>query len=69
MTSVVPLDEGWRLRGFLGDDWQLHRAQLHAREERGGAWVPARAEPALRMGAAAHLGVPDPSGDPRARAG
>jgi beta-mannosidase len=39
MSLVVPLEEGWRLRGFPGDDWQLRRAQLHAREERG-TWVP-----------------------------
>ncbi|WP_165974338.1 glycoside hydrolase family 2 protein [Nonomuraea deserti] len=36
------MDQRWELRGFLGDDWQLHRAQLHARDGRGaGGWVPA----------------------------
>jgi beta-mannosidase len=60
MTSVVPLDEGWRLRGFLGDDWQLHRAQLHAREERVGGWVPARVPGTVLADLLTAGEVPDP---------
>lgn len=43
MRSVTPLDGGWTLRGFLGEDWALHRAALHARADAGGddAWIPA----------------------------
>lgn len=59
MISVVPLEEGWRLRGFLGDDWQLHRAQLHAREERG-TWLPARVPGTVLADLLAAGEVPDP---------
>jgi beta-mannosidase len=59
MTSVVTLDQGWRLRGFLGDDWQLHRAQLHAREGRG-TWVPARVPGSVLADLLAAGQVPDP---------
>jgi beta-mannosidase len=59
MTSVVTLDEGWRLRGFLGDDWQLHRAQLHAREGRG-TWIPARVPGSVLADLLAADQVPDP---------
>jgi beta-mannosidase len=43
MISLTTLEEGWQLRGFLGDDWQLHRAQLHARDGRDDdhRWIPA----------------------------
>lgn len=59
MTSVVRLEDGWRLRGFLGDDWQLHRAQLHAREVRG-TWVPARVPGSVLADLLAAGEVPDP---------
>jgi beta-mannosidase len=59
MTSVVALDQGWRLRGFLGDDWQLHRAQLHARDV-GGRWVPARVPGSVLADLLAAGEVPDP---------
>lgn len=59
MIRVVPLDRGWRLRGFLGDDWRLHRAQLHAREERG-RWVPARVPGSVLADLLAAGEVPDP---------
>ncbi|MGH3662975.1 MAG: glycoside hydrolase family 2 protein [Micromonosporaceae bacterium] len=42
MTSATQLSDGWQLRGFLGDDWQLHRAQLHARRDDHQRWTPAR---------------------------
>jgi beta-mannosidase len=62
MTSVVPLDHGWRLRGFLGDDWQLHRAQLHAREdtEDDRRWTPARVPGSVLADLLAAGRVPDP---------
>ncbi|MFL6056243.1 MAG: glycosyl hydrolase 2 galactose-binding domain-containing protein, partial [Actinoallomurus sp.] len=62
MTSVSVLDEGWRLRGFLGDDWQLHRAQLHARETRDDEhyWVPARVPGTVLADLLAAGRVPDP---------
>jgi beta-mannosidase len=62
MTSVSELGEGWRLRGFLGDDWRLHRAQLHAREARPGdeAWVPARVPGTVLADLVTAGRVPDP---------
>ncbi len=62
MTSVSGLTEGWWLRGFLGDDWRLHQAQLHARPDRAGDrhWVPA-AVPGTVLGDLLAVGrVPDP---------
>lgn len=62
MTSVSVVDKGWQLRGFLGDDWQLHRAQLHAREARDddGVWVPARVPGSVLADLLAAGRVPDP---------
>ncbi|MEO3778719.1 hypothetical protein ABGB16_18080 [Micromonospora sp. B11E3] len=60
MTSVTVLDEGWQLRGFLGDDWQLHRAQLHARRGRDHGWVPARVPGSVLADLLAAGRVPDP---------
>jgi beta-mannosidase len=60
--TVSTLDEGWQLRGFLGDDWQLHRAQLHARGERkdDSRWVPARVPGSVLADLLAAGLVPDP---------
>ncbi|GAA2894851.1 glycoside hydrolase family 2 protein [Nonomuraea rubra] len=61
MTGVTVLDQGWELRGFLGDDWQLHRAQLHAREGAGhGGWSPARVPGSVLADLLAAGQVPDP---------
>lgn len=62
MASVSLVDSGWRLRGFLGDDWQLHRAQLHAREDRDDdeRWVPARVPGTVLADLLAAGRVPDP---------
>ncbi len=60
--TVIPLRDGWQLRGFLGDDWQLHRAQLHRRD--GGddpaKWVPARVPGSVLADLVAAGVVPDP---------
>ncbi|HEY0697831.1 MAG TPA: hypothetical protein VGD43_08475, partial [Micromonospora sp.] len=62
MRSVRLLDDGWRLRGFLGDDWQLHRAQLHARDERDDdrRWIPARVPGSVLADLRAAGLIPDP---------
>jgi beta-mannosidase len=71
VPSVTVLDGGWRLRGFLGDDWQLHRAQLHARDDRDdrndtapdaadARWVPARVPGTVLADLVAAGAVPDP---------
>jgi beta-mannosidase len=62
MTDVTALDEGWRLRGFLGDDWQLHRAQLHARQDRDDdrRWIPARVPGTVLADLLAAGRIPDP---------
>ncbi len=62
---MTALADGWRLRGFLGDDWQLHRAQLHARDSRDdrddeAAWVPARVPGTVLADLVAAGRVPDP---------
>ncbi|MEU8298820.1 glycoside hydrolase family 2 TIM barrel-domain containing protein [Micromonospora sp. NPDC048909] len=62
MIQVSSLDAGWQLRGFLGDDWQLHRAQLHARDNRddGQRWVPARVPGSVLADLLAAGQIPDP---------
>ncbi|MFL6118553.1 glycosyl hydrolase 2 galactose-binding domain-containing protein, partial [Actinophytocola sp.] len=62
VASVSVLAEGWRLRGFLGDDWQLHRAQLHARNspDDDDRWVPARVPGTVLADLVAAGAVPDP---------
>ncbi|WP_219471584.1 glycosyl hydrolase 2 galactose-binding domain-containing protein [Nonomuraea rhizosphaerae] len=61
MTSVSILGEGWRLRGYLGDDWQLHRAQLHRRDGRDDlGWIPARVPGSVLADLLAAGEVPDP---------
>ncbi|MGR6318293.1 glycoside hydrolase family 2 TIM barrel-domain containing protein [Micromonospora soli] len=62
MTSVTALTGGWRLRGFLGDDWQLHRAQLHARDGQDDErrWIPARVPGSVLADLLAAGQVPSP---------
>jgi beta-mannosidase len=61
MISVSILEDGWRLRGFLGDDWQLHRAQLHARDTPDdGRWTDARVPGTVLADLLAAGQVPDP---------
>ncbi|MEV5326363.1 glycoside hydrolase family 2 TIM barrel-domain containing protein [Nonomuraea sp. NPDC052634] len=59
-SSLRVLNKGWELRGFLGDDWQLHRAQLHAREGATGGWVPARVPGSVHADLLAAGEVPSP---------
>ncbi|QFY05445.1 hypothetical protein GBF35_01005 [Nonomuraea phyllanthi] len=55
------MDQKWELRGFLGDDWQLHRAQLHARDGRdAGTWIPARVPGSVLADLLAAGQVPSP---------
>jgi beta-mannosidase len=52
---IVPIDQGWRLRGFLGEDWRLHRAHRHA-----GRGIPARVPGSVLADLLAAGEVPDP---------
>jgi beta-mannosidase len=62
MTHVSDLPAGWQLRGFLGHDWQLRRAQLHAREghDDDQRWVRARVPGSALADLLAAGHVPDP---------
>jgi beta-mannosidase len=60
VCAVSSVDQGWELRGFLGDDWQLHRAQLHARRDDGAEWVPARVPGSVLADLVRAGRVPDP---------